>query len=89
MSRRSMVGRLDHLEVARASAVNGVLVRQIAMDEGITEAELLAEAEAMRAICRAKGIRSEAAMVRYWVKELEITQAELDAWTARYGAWLA
>lgn len=88
MGRRSMVGRLDHLEAVRRPRINHALLRQIAMDEGISEAELLAEIAELTAICRAKGIRSEVAMVRYWAEELGITQAELDAWSERYQAWL-
>lgn len=88
MGRTGMTRRVDELEAARGSRINAALVRQIARDEGISEAEFLDELAEMTAICRAKGIRSEAAMVRYWVAELGITQAELDAWTERYRAWL-
>ncbi len=88
MGRARIAQRIDDLEATCGPRISGALVRQIAADEGITEAELLAETEALRAICRAKGIMGEAAMVRYWVGELDITQAELDAWTERYQAWL-
>lgn len=88
MRKTSIVGRLDDLEAARGPRVNRALLRQIAVDEETTEAELLAEIAEMTAICRAQGIFSEAAMVRYWADALGITQAELDAWSDRYQAWL-
>lgn len=88
MGKRSIEGRLDHLETICGSRINHALVRQIAADEGISESELLAEAAEMTAICRERGITNEAAMARYWADALGISQAEVDAWTERYRAWL-
>ena len=88
MRRAGLGGRLARMEGAQCHVSNQALLRQIAADEGVSESELLAEAAEMTAICRERGITNEAAMARYWADELGISQAEVDAWTARYQAWL-
>lgn len=79
MGRVKITGRIDDLEAACGLRINHALLRQIAIDEGISEAELQAEAALVAGVCHRQGITTVAGMIAYQAGELGIPVDELEA----------